>query len=77
MIIKKVMKFEIQKKMAMVNAKNIKDVKGYISDYIKTNGNVKLYIGCDSKQSGDFTTYAVSAVLYKKVLEEFHICSAS
>ena len=62
------MKFEIPKKMAMVNANNIKDVKGYISDYIKTNGNVKLYIGCDSKQSGDFTTYAVSAVLYKKGL---------
>jgi predicted RNase H-related nuclease YkuK (DUF458 family) len=68
MIIKKVMKFEIPKKMAMVNAKNIKDVKGYISDYINTNGEVKLFVGCDSKQSGDFTTYAVSAVLYKKGL---------
>lgn len=54
--------------MSMVNAKNINDVKGYITDYINTNGNVKLYVGCDSKQSGDFTTYAVSAVLYKKGL---------
>ncbi len=62
------MKFEIPKKMSMVNAKNIKDVKGYINDYITTNGNVRLYIGCDSKQSGDYTTYAVSAVLYKKGL---------
>ena len=62
------MEFNSFKKMAMINAKNIKDVKEYISDYIETNGNVKLYIGCDSKQSGDFTTYAVSAVLYKKGL---------
>jgi predicted RNase H-related nuclease YkuK (DUF458 family) len=61
-------RFDITKKMVMVNAKNIKDIKGYISDYISNNGNVRLYIGCDSKQSGDFTTYAVSAVLYKKGL---------
>ena len=33
------MKFEIPKRMSMVNAKNIKDVKGYINDYITTNGN--------------------------------------
>jgi predicted RNase H-related nuclease YkuK (DUF458 family) len=68
MIIKKIMKFEIPKKMSMVDAKNIKDIKLYISDYINTNGSVKLFIGCDSKQSGDFTTYAVSAVLYEKGL---------
>ena len=60
------MEFEKPVKMSMVNAKNIKDVKSYINDYIKSNGSVKLYIGCDSKQSGDFTTYAVSAVLYRK-----------
>jgi predicted RNase H-related nuclease YkuK (DUF458 family) len=62
------MELKILKKMSMVNTKNIKDVKGYISDYISTNGEVRLYIGCDSKQSGDFTTYAVSAVLYIKGL---------
>lgn len=61
-------RFEIPKKMSMINAKNVKDIRGYISDYINTNGNVRLYIGCDSKQSGDYTTYAVSAVLYKKGL---------
>lgn len=62
------MKFDIPKKMSMINGKNIKDIKSYIRDYINLNGGVKLFIGCDSKQSGDFTTYAVSAVLYRKGL---------
>jgi uncharacterized protein len=62
------MKFEIPKNMAMINAKNITDIKTYISDYIDTNGGVKLFVGCDSKQSGDFTAYAVSVVLYRKGL---------
>lgn len=56
------------KKMSLVNTKNITNIKAYIMDYITTNGDIKMYIGCDSKQSGDWTKYAVSTVLYKKGL---------
>lgn len=54
------------KKLCLVDTKNITDIKAYIMDYITTNEDIRIYIGCDSKQSGDWTKYVVSTVLYQK-----------
>lgn len=43
----------------------IEDVVEYIEDYIKrSNGKVKVIVGCDSQQKRRITLYAVTIVLY-------------
>lgn len=42
------------------------DIFEYIKDYLNTNNNVSILIGCDSQNKGAYTLYALVIGLYKE-----------
>jgi len=50
------------------NGEEIQDIVSYVTDFYKKGEDVKVVIGCDSKQQGRVTIYSLVVVLYDDFL---------
>jgi predicted RNase H-related nuclease YkuK (DUF458 family) len=49
---------------SLTNRKDI-NLISYVSEYLITNSNVDIYVGCDSQVHGFYTDYGIVVVLHK------------
>lgn len=64
-LIKTVFYNEMFKEWRCLSDRKIIDPKSYLSNWISNNPKYKIYIGCDSSNSGGKTTFATVIVLHK------------
>jgi predicted RNase H-related nuclease YkuK (DUF458 family) len=57
---------EILKEWRSLSDRRVIDPAPYLADWISKNPDCKIYIGCDSSNLGDKTTFATVIVLHKE-----------
>lgn len=60
------MVMETLKEWRSLSDRRIINPESYLSDWISKNSNYKIYIGCDSSNFGDTTTFATVIVLHRE-----------